>query len=88
MRRTSGFCVTKIQNSETDQWWKMAETIYEEYPQSIPDSLGPLLEKSLNENEVFVSAAELKEIQAWAIGTAGWRPDPPYAPMVFTKGGI
>lgn len=88
MRKTSGYYVRKHVTKETENWWKTAETIYEEFPQTVPDSLSPLLEKSLGETEIFVSIAELREIQAWAIGMNGWRTDHPYCPMIFSKTGI
>lgn len=76
--------VKKNFNSETALWWDSAQLMYDINPELCPDSVAPLFEKSLNEEEILISRNDLKEVQAWAIGLIGWR-DIPSCPLIFEK---
>ena len=85
MRNTQPeWSVKKNINNQTEIWWKCAQIMYDLHPELCPDSVSPLFEKSLNENEILISRNDLKEIQAWATGITGWR-DYPECPLIYQK---
>lgn len=79
------FSVKKNFNDETKLWWESAQMMLDMHPDSCPDAIAPLFDKSINEEEVLVSRSELKEIQAWAVGLPGWDSSLMYGPLIFER---
>lgn len=64
--------VAAVHNEHTLLWWEVARKLLEEYPESIPDSIHSLIDETFDETEILCTKNEIKDIQAWAIGLAGW----------------
>lgn len=72
MDQTPTWKIAAVKNSENESWWHHAQEIYLIVPDSVPESIHPLIDPNWNETEVVATRAEVRDAQAWAIGIAGW----------------
>lgn len=76
--------ITANKNDETKLWWEVAQQTYDMFPNAVPDALYQLLGEN-PEIEVLVTRNEMKDIQSWCPGIAGWSDQPGKCPLIFTK---
>ena len=83
IRRKCKICKKDCETDDTQEWWKNAGKIYSVFPDSVPEVIHYLLDDSWNESEVMATSRDVREVQSWATGIAGWKNQD--SPLSFKK---
>lgn len=83
MEKNPNWCILTNKTDDTKEWWDTARKIYSVFPDSVPEVIHYLLDNSWNESEVMATSRDVREVQSWATGIAGWKNQD--SPLQFKK---
>jgi len=83
MKKNPNWCIVTNKTENTQEWWDSARKIYSVFPDAVPEVVHYLLDDAWNESEVMATSQDVREVQSWATGLAGWRNQD--SPLQFKK---